>query len=79
MQLPADSMRMTAHIGEAAINNAQADLKNQYYDLKKFLLSGTPPAMIPELLNRQRASTLLILPFGIFASLWIPCCIKGGI
>ena len=35
MQLPADSMRMTAHIGEAAINNAQADLKNQYYDLKK--------------------------------------------
>ena len=38
-----------------------------------------PPAMIPELLNRQRASTLLILPFGIFASLWIPCCIKGGI
>ena len=32
-----------------------------------------------ELLNRQRASTLLILPFGIFASLWIPCCIKGGI
>ena len=41
MQLPADSMRMTAHIGEAAINNAQADLKNQYYDLKKFLLSGT--------------------------------------
>ena len=32
---------MTAHIGEAAINDAQADLKNQYYDLKKFLLSGT--------------------------------------
>ena len=41
MQLPADSMRMAAHIGEAAIDDAQADLKNQYYDLKKFLLSGT--------------------------------------
>lgn len=41
MQLPADSMRMATHIGEAAIDDAQADLKNQYYDLKKFLLSGT--------------------------------------
>ena len=41
MQLPADSMRMAAHIGEAAIDNAQADLKNQFYGLKKFLLSGT--------------------------------------
>ena len=37
MQLPADSMRMATHIGEAAIDDAQADLKNQYYDLKKFL------------------------------------------
>ncbi len=41
MQLPADSMRMAAHIGEAAIDDARADLKNQFYDLKKFLLSGT--------------------------------------
>ncbi|MDU1633279.1 MAG: translocation/assembly module TamB, partial [Bacteroides ovatus] len=41
MQLPADSMRMAAHIGEAAIDEAQADLKNQFYGLKKFLLSGT--------------------------------------
>ena len=40
MQLPADSMRMAAHIGEASVNNAQADLKNQFYSLKQFLLSG---------------------------------------
>jgi hypothetical protein len=41
MQLPADSMRMAAHIGEAFINDAQADLKNQFYELKQFLLSGS--------------------------------------
>ncbi len=41
MQLPADSMRMAAHIGEATIDDAQADLKNQFYGLKQFLLSGT--------------------------------------
>ena len=40
MQLPADSMRMAAHIGEASVNDAQADLKNQFYSLKQFLLSG---------------------------------------
>jgi hypothetical protein len=41
MQLPADSMRMAAHIGEATIDDAQADLRNQFYGLKQFLLSGT--------------------------------------
>ena len=41
MQLPADSMRMAAYIGEAFINDAQADLKNQFYELKQFLLSGS--------------------------------------
>ena len=41
IQLPADSMRMAAHIGEAFINDAQADLKNQFYELKQFLLSGS--------------------------------------
>ena len=40
MQLPADSMRMAAYIGEASVNDAQADLKNQFYSLKQFLLSG---------------------------------------
>ena len=40
MQLPADSMRMVAYIGEASVNDAQADLKNQFYSLKQFLLSG---------------------------------------
>ena len=41
MQLPADSMRMAAYIGEASVNDAQADLKNQFYELKQFLLSGS--------------------------------------
>lgn len=41
MQLPADTMRMAAHIGEASVDDAQADLKNQLYSLKQFLLSGT--------------------------------------
>lgn len=40
MQLPADSMRMAAHIGDAVIADAQVDLKNQFYDLKHFLVSG---------------------------------------
>lgn len=41
MQLPADTMRLAAHIGMGTINEAQADLKNQYYELEQFLLSGT--------------------------------------
>lgn len=41
MQMPADSLRMAAHIGEADIDGAKADLKEQAYALKKFLLSGT--------------------------------------
>ncbi len=41
MQLPADTLRLAAHIGEAAIDNARADLKNQFYELTKFLLSGS--------------------------------------
>ncbi|WP_175630978.1 translocation/assembly module TamB domain-containing protein [Bacteroides acidifaciens] len=41
MQLPADSMRMAAHIGEATIDDAQADLRSQFYGLKQFLLSST--------------------------------------
>lgn len=40
MQLPADSMRMAAHIDEVSINNAKADIQNQSYDLKQFQLSG---------------------------------------
>ena len=40
MQLPADSMRMAAYISEASVSDAQADLKNQFYSLKQFLLSG---------------------------------------
>lgn len=40
MQLPADSIKMAAHIGEAEVNNAVADLRNQLYGLKELLLSG---------------------------------------
>lgn len=41
MQLPADTMRMAAHIGEAAVNDVSADLHRQMYGLKSFLLTGT--------------------------------------
>lgn len=41
MQLPADSLQMAARIGEATVNDANADLKNQFYGLKQFLLSET--------------------------------------
>lgn len=41
MQIPADSMRMAAHIGEAEVDNAVADFKNQLYGLKQFQLTGT--------------------------------------
>lgn len=40
MQLPADSMRMAAHVGEASVNDVSADLKQQFYGLRSFLLSG---------------------------------------
>lgn len=40
MQLPADSIKMAAHIGEAEVNNAVVDLRNQQYGLKELLLSG---------------------------------------
>lgn len=40
MILPADSMRMAAHIEDASIEKASADLKENFYDLEHFLLSG---------------------------------------
>lgn len=40
MQLPADSMRMAAHVGEATVNDVSADLKQQFYGLRSFLLTG---------------------------------------
>lgn len=40
MQLPADSMRMAAHIEDASAEGGTADLKKQFYGLKQFLLSG---------------------------------------
>ncbi|NDV83775.1 translocation/assembly module TamB domain-containing protein [Bacteroides sp. 51] len=41
MQMPADTMRVAAHIGEAAINNVEADLGKQFYGLEQLLISGT--------------------------------------
>ena len=41
LQLPLDSMHLAAHVGDAQIDDAAADLKHQFYGLKKFLLSGT--------------------------------------
>lgn len=41
MQLPADTLRMAARIGEAAIDDAYADLRNQSYSLKQFTLTGS--------------------------------------
>jgi hypothetical protein len=40
MQLPADSIRMAAHVGEATVNDVSADLKQQFYGLRSFLLTG---------------------------------------
>lgn len=40
MQLPADSMRVAAHVAEATVDGAEADLKNLRYGLRSFLLSG---------------------------------------
>ncbi len=40
MQLPADSMRMAAHVGEVTVNDVSADLKQQFYGLRSFLLTG---------------------------------------
>lgn len=40
MQLPADSMRMAAHVGEVAVSDVSADLKKQFYGLKSFMLTG---------------------------------------
>ena len=40
MQLPADSMRMAAHVSEATVNDVSADLKQQFYGLRSFLLTG---------------------------------------
>ena len=41
MQLPADSMRMATHVSEATVNDVSADLKQQFYGLRSFLLTGT--------------------------------------
>ncbi|MDD3039322.1 translocation/assembly module TamB domain-containing protein [Bacteroides sp.] len=40
MQLPSDSIKMAAYVGEATINEAHGNLKNNFYGLKQFLLSG---------------------------------------
>ena len=41
LQMPLDSMGLKAHIGDAEIADAAADLKHQFYGWRKFLLTGT--------------------------------------
>lgn len=41
LQMPLDSMRLAAHLGDAEIADAAADLKHQFYGWRKFLLTGT--------------------------------------
>ena len=41
LSMPLDSMRLAAHVGDAEISEAAADLKHQFYGWKKFLLTGT--------------------------------------
>ena len=40
LRMPLDSMNLKAHLGDAEITDAAADLKHQFYGWKKFLLSG---------------------------------------
>ena len=41
LQMPLDSMRLAARLGDAEVDDAVADLGGQMYGLKKFELSGT--------------------------------------
>lgn len=41
LSMPLDSMRLAAHVGDAEISEAAADLQHQFYGWKKFLLTGT--------------------------------------
>ena len=41
LQMPLDSMSLAATIGDASIEDAEADLKQQFYGWRKFALTGT--------------------------------------
>lgn len=41
LRMPLDSMRVTAHVGDAGLSDASADLRRQFYGWKKFTISGT--------------------------------------
>ena len=41
LQMPLDSMSLAATIGDASIEDAEADLKRQFYGWRKFALMGT--------------------------------------
>lgn len=41
LQMPLDSMSLAATIGDASIEDAEADLKRQFYGWRKFALTGT--------------------------------------
>ena len=40
LQMPLDSMALSAHLGDVKIEDADADLKRQFYGWRKFALSG---------------------------------------
>lgn len=41
LRMPLDSIRLTAHVGDAGLADASADLRRQFYGWKKFTLSST--------------------------------------
>lgn len=79
MKLPADSMKMAAYIGEATIDDAKADLKNQFYGLKQFLLSGASASYDTGEAQPSEGLTPLIWQSGISASDWTLCSTKAEI
>ena len=60
LQMPLDSLHLAARLGEARIDEAEADLGRQAYGWRKFLLTGTSGT------RRWQASTLRILPCAMY-------------
>ena len=79
MQLPADSMRLAAHVGEAQVNDAEADLKNLHYGLRSFLVSGTSVNYDVGTADRRKVSILHTSLCAIFVSDSIRCIIADAI
>lgn len=58
--MPLDSMHLVAHLGNAEIADAAADLKNQFYGWKSFLLSGA--AVNYDIGNLNKSDTVAVTP-----------------